>query len=614
MKGQAVSFLLLFISTIVYGQRIDHNTVVTSLPHNSYIGSDWELDFSDEFEDQSLNTSKWSKQDEYRGKMPSLSIDDYWWKPQNVSLSSGSLVLDVEKHDDNTMYCGSVNSKIHYETTYGYYEARIKIAEVQTGTSTAFWLYSDSILNINGHGVDGAEIDILESPWVDNSCKSAIHIDGYSDSHKANTSNYKTINIHDGNYHIWGFHWTPDFMRIYYDGELVNSFISPLWIPKNDEFIWFSNEASFGFNYGSNNFVNQTIGSITQTYVDYIRVWKEPYPSSTSKCNLISNGQFENESYEDFAWTPSDNFINLKEASFPVYEKSNYCRLVSSDSKKYIYQDVLVTPGETYEFSLNGRIHNSYGESGSQSNIVAWFGPGTLTGQILDRDTVLLEISTKSNINTAIKGTVTIPYNVNMVRVMISKNWNQAYIDNVVLKSLSNSDCGALEFKSFDCYANMEEILLNWDIGSNADYINLELQKSYDRSDWEAVDCFNMLSFNNNTYIDKYPLKGKNYYRFKQVSIDGTYVYSNIVSSDYKGVNKSKKIFYNPSNGSISISGLEKEFSIVLLSITGEIYKKIECKKSTLNLDMSEFSKGIYYLSFLDKGNNLSSVQKIVKV
>lgn len=277
---KTVYTLLMFLAFSIYGQAqmVDANTPSNALPSNVFLGSDWTLDFSDEFEDAAVNTAKWNIDDSPKSRNPrtSIGINRWFWRPRSVSLANGKLELNVEKTDWQTMVCGSVNTNNKYETTFGYYEARIKVAETEYGTHTAFWLQGDRMGNIDGSGADGAEIDVFESAWLGDFTKSVVHIDGYGSSHQASTKQYSTPGIHTG-YHTYGFYWTKEYMRIYYDGELKVTYKDPKFIPQVDEYLWLSDGASFGLGGEPDTdvfFVDRPIGDLTKAYVEYIRGWK----------------------------------------------------------------------------------------------------------------------------------------------------------------------------------------------------------------------------------------------------------------------------------------------------------------------------------------------------
>ena len=273
---------------------IDSNTPINAQPLG--ISGNWNLDFSDEFNDTSINPLKWliTISNTPRAARPNLGVDDWWWVEDNAFLDgSGNLVLRGTKVDSNTMYCGSVESRNLYEPTYGFLEARIQIAETSKGNHTAFWLQGHNQSNIDNSGADGAEVDIFESAWVTNTTKAVVHFDGYGTYHKSHTIPYNTPDIHSG-YHVFGLHWTPTGMDIYYDGVKVQSTNAnnplpftidsngyPL-VPQVAEWLWLSVGASFA----DGDFLSQPIGTLSDALVDYVRVYKSSETLGARKSRL----------------------------------------------------------------------------------------------------------------------------------------------------------------------------------------------------------------------------------------------------------------------------------------------------------------------------------------
>lgn len=292
---------------------IDSDTPINAQPVGAIPGN-WDLDFSDEFNDAQINLSKWiiSESSSSRAPRPNLGVTDWWWKKENAFLDgTGNLVLRGSKVDNNTMYCGSVESRNIYEPTFGYLEARIQIAETSKGNHTAFWLQGHNQGNVDNSAADGAEVDIFESAWTNNTTKAVVHFDGYGTFKKNHTIPFNVPNIHDG-YHLFGLHWTSSSMDIYYDGIKVSSTISskpfpfttdpngyPL-VPQVPEWLWLSVGASFA----DGDFQSQPIGTLSDALVDYVRVYK-----SSATLALVEN--FGSEKFILFP-NPVKNIITIK--------------------------------------------------------------------------------------------------------------------------------------------------------------------------------------------------------------------------------------------------------------------------------------------------------------
>ena len=257
---------------------VDHNTPDNVQPLIS-LSQDYQLQFSDEFSGSELDNTKWNVtvSNKSRASRDRIGVDEWYWKSENVNVTNGNLELKSTKVDNTTMYCGSVDSRGKYEPQYGYYEVKLKIADPDKWTHTAFWFQGNLQHAVDGTANDGAEIDVFESAWEDNKVCSVVHYDGYGSQKQNKTYHYSCANIHNGNYHTFSLHWTPNFMKIYYNGNLKATYDDVSHLVHAPEWLWLSVGASFGDTYQQNEFVNAThiSGDLTTAYVDYIRVWRE---------------------------------------------------------------------------------------------------------------------------------------------------------------------------------------------------------------------------------------------------------------------------------------------------------------------------------------------------
>ena len=242
-------------------------------PPDPPAGMEWVQVWSDEFAGAALDTTKWGfRPERLRARRKSGGMDIDWrYESDNVSFENGNLVLTNTRTrvDASTweVHAAAVASLGIYERTYGYFEARIKIAPVASGVHTAFWLQNyDRDNNASNGGVDGAadgaEIDIMESPYTNNKFDHAIHWDG---DHTA----YKTVSlpIHDGQYHVFAVEWNDSEYRFYADGDLTWTYTGE-GVSGADEFIILSTGVSWaGGNVPNGTFPNHAL-------VDWIRVYE----------------------------------------------------------------------------------------------------------------------------------------------------------------------------------------------------------------------------------------------------------------------------------------------------------------------------------------------------
>jgi hypothetical protein len=233
---------------------------------NAPTGDNWVLEFSDEF--TRFDPSKWNITVSTRTRQPrwDKGIQKWFWKEENVAVEDGKLVFKVTKPNDTTMYCGSVDSRGIYEPVYGFMEARIQIAPTVHAIHTAFWTQGENMNNVDNSGADGAEVDIVETPWADERAQTVLHWDGYGVDKKASTKRWSAPGLHSG-YHTFAMHWTESFIDIYYDGTFKWRYVGE-GIPQVREWLWLSVGASFG----DGDFQNGVYPAYA--YVDYVRVWR----------------------------------------------------------------------------------------------------------------------------------------------------------------------------------------------------------------------------------------------------------------------------------------------------------------------------------------------------
>ncbi|MCL2772255.1 MAG: glycoside hydrolase family 16 protein [Oscillospiraceae bacterium] len=196
---------------------------------------DSDLLFSDDFNENSLDTDKWDTPNEFRQ-------DRSAWDSSMVSVKDGNLVLGLESDPNkaknvysltdpniinNFIVSGAVQTSGKFENTYGYYEASIKFPSVR-GTWGAFWLYNSCVGGTDYEGVDGTEIDVIESIFNEqNKSDTALHWNGYGDAHRSIGATYamqdysSPTGIYDGEFHTYAMDWSPDSYIFYIDGKEV---------------------------------------------------------------------------------------------------------------------------------------------------------------------------------------------------------------------------------------------------------------------------------------------------------------------------------------------------------------------------------------------------------
>ncbi len=177
-------------------------------------GKQWELTFEDNFDGDTLDTTKWEKCPEE----PRANVGG-WWSDDMTSLDGkGNLILTASLREDGTPISGAVRTRGRFEQAYGLFECRCKLQRT-TGFWCAFWLWCIGAGRVNENGaVGGAEIDIMESgDFKDSGVSHAIHWDGYGAEHKSVVQRLYDASRYEG-YHTYALEWTKDAYIFYIDG------------------------------------------------------------------------------------------------------------------------------------------------------------------------------------------------------------------------------------------------------------------------------------------------------------------------------------------------------------------------------------------------------------
>ena len=151
---------------------------------------------------------------------------------------------------------------------------------------------------------------------------------------------------------------------------------------------------------------------------------------------------------------------------------------------------------------------------------------------------------------------------------------------------------------SFSAKTRINSIQLSWTtvLEINNDYF--EIQRSSDGGNFQAIGRVN--GNRNSTkeieysFVDDEPTIGINYYRLKQIDLDGGYEYSHLIKVE----NKSNKVKIYPSNvvNAINIEIEDTESAkLTIVNNVGEIFKVVSLNTTLNSIDISELPSGIYY-------------------
>lgn len=155
--------------------------------------------------------------------------------------------------------------------------------------------------------------------------------------------------------------------------------------------------------------------------------------------------------------------------------------------------------------------------------------------------------------------------------------------------------------KSDNCIAH-----LYWSTSSETNFEKFEIEKSEtNNAKWETIGSVRAQgnSSTNATYYfkdDNIFINNKSVmYRLKMIDIDGSFMYSPVLSTLLKCDGQNLSVFPNPvTNGKLNVTlNSAENVEANLTSVTGQFIKKIILENGINHIDVSELSNGIYFLS-----------------
>lgn len=168
---------------------------------------------------------------------------------------------------------------------------------------------------------------------------------------------------------------------------------------------------------------------------------------------------------------------------------------------------------------------------------------------------------------------------------------------------LENSYCGVLLPVSlvwFKVTLVNNQTILKWEIGARETVQHFIIERSQDGRNWVPVAeqriSDNGLSFQE---IDPYPQPGINYYRLKMIDQMDMASYSIVRKIFIPTKNDVIKVYPNPANGKVWISGHTAASSTLsMFDLSGKLIweKTINASRSAYEVDLPALSKGVYLL------------------
>jgi hypothetical protein len=164
---------------------------------------------------------------------------------------------------------------------------------------------------------------------------------------------------------------------------------------------------------------------------------------------------------------------------------------------------------------------------------------------------------------------------------------------------------------SFVAQKNNNDARLQWQSGNETNTSYFDIERSYNGQTYTAIGRLNAtnISGNNYTYTDHAVFSSSNvtaFYRLKIADNNGSYEYSSAVKLT-NSKSTTINIFPNPAVDAISISGLDADALIRLISIDGKVLLQETAGAESRIIHIEKYQSGTYIIQVQ---NNKETIQK----
>jgi beta-glucanase (GH16 family) len=321
----------------------------------------WTLDWSDEFNGASLDTTIWNYD---LGASGWGNNESQYYQPQNVRVGGGLLTITAKKELVGGAQYTSARIQTSRKKTfsYGRFEMRAKLPATQ-GMWPAFWLLGESC---NSFGLYGGnlnwpncgEIDIMEMVGGladgsgDFTTHGTLHYLNAAGFNPAPSYSYRSPTKLSAGFHVYTLDWTPQSFTWYIDGVAfgskafaadMNAFQKPFFILLN---------LAVGGNWGG---WPDASTVFPQTYeIDYVRHYSKSYPVARTTTGLPSAFHLTNDPHLNVAAGTTSGFQPIITLSTTAL--SWYTPYLTGNYDAGVWSASVWTPSPSAVTSVRARI------------------------------------------------------------------------------------------------------------------------------------------------------------------------------------------------------------------------------------------------------------------
>jgi len=175
-----------------------------------------------------------------------------------------------------------------------------------------------------------------------------------------------------------------------------------------------------------------------------------------------------------------------------------------------------------------------------------------------------------------------------------------------------------VQFTALKARKEGQRSVLDWGTASEQNSSHFIVQRSGNGVEFNTELGTVKAAGNSNTelrynFVDVTPLKGWNYYRIKQVDLDGKYAYSNIAALNFNKENSTLLLYPNPAKDLLNMeytSDRTGKVELQVIDSKGAVLMvnrfSVNAGKNLQSLNIAGFSQGMYMIKYIDVDGSIS--------
>lgn len=157
-------------------------------------------------------------------------------------------------------------------------------------------------------------------------------------------------------------------------------------------------------------------------------------------------------------------------------------------------------------------------------------------------------------------------------------------------------------------------VRLHWEVAEESS-AGFEVERSVDGTNWLWVGFLPSVVGTGNAaygFDDLSAVPGNNFYRLRQIDLDGSHRLSEVIRVDFTGNSTELTAYPNPTDGELLLAGTPEPGSLTILNAAGQVIQQISAYVPGSILSLNDLAPGLYLFQF-QRGGSESILRVAVK-